>query len=292
MVLSTLQGQEKESVWQKLFREQATGYKIAVGEKGDTSQADQLATVRPDPVLFWTQPVRGGDDGAVYLWTHQGRVVAIGTFFIWPLGDGGNGVSHELNCLAAEGLKGEWQGRRWNAPEGAFRYQALSGDPPEATAEKRLSQLKRLARQFTATSRDKEGKEWELRLLPRPIYRYGEVGNRDQGPGTGKEKDEASTSNPQSEIHDPKSPLDGAVLGFVQGTDLEVVLVIEAYETEAPKSGKKEAAWRYALARMSDLPLSVSLNGKEVWQVDRAAFDQSNSAYFCGTVERHSKPPE
>jgi hypothetical protein len=34
------------------------------------------------------------------------------------------------------------------------------------------------------------------------------------------------------------------------------------------------------------------LGGKQVWQVEKAKFDDSHTAYFCGTVERHREPPK
>jgi hypothetical protein len=43
---------------------------------------------------------------------------------------------------------------------------------------------------------------------------------------------------------------------------------------------------------MSDLPLSLQLDGKQVWQVEKGKFDDSHAAYFCGTVEKHQVPPK
>src|SRR6476661_5762342 len=73
---------EKLSGWQKLFRRHAAEYKFAV-------EGDEKAEVKltPDPILHWSQPVRGGAEGAVFLWTSEGRPVVIGTLFIWPMGN-------------------------------------------------------------------------------------------------------------------------------------------------------------------------------------------------------------
>jgi hypothetical protein len=128
---------------------------------------------------------------------------------------------------------------------------------------RRLLQAKQVAGRFTATSHGRDNRDWELRLLPRPLYRY-----------------ELSKTN-QSDT------LDGVVFGLVQGTDLEIVLLLEAVKGQTP-------SWRWAAARMSDLPLSLRLDGAEVWevwQVERAKFDDSHAAYFCGTVETHQQPP-
>src|SRR5687768_13315801 len=79
----------KDSPWQKHFRSQASEYRFEFAE--EKKPATKLL---PDPILFWSQPVRGGDDGAVYLWTRHGRPVAIGTFFIWPTAEGEQGITH------------------------------------------------------------------------------------------------------------------------------------------------------------------------------------------------------
>src|SRR6185295_14366652 len=94
---------EKQSGWQKLFRQQAAGYKFAI--EGD-DQAEVKLTA--EPILNWSQPVRGGADGAVFLWTQEGLPIAIGTFFIWPMGDGKQGLSHELHSLSSRPLTATW----------------------------------------------------------------------------------------------------------------------------------------------------------------------------------------
>jgi hypothetical protein len=251
--------EQTESAWQKLFREHAAGYRVLLeGEK-------EPAKVSQNPVLAWTQPVRGGEDGAIYLWTHHGRPVAIGAIFIWPAGNNRQGITHELHALTPEPLTAEWNKRRWKPKPGTFEQQTLASvDPPGPNAQRRLLQMKKLAGEFAATSTDKEDRDWELRLLPRPIYRY--------------EIDEEAAAKP--------AVIDGALFGFVQGTDLEVVLAVEAHRTE------KGNLWRYALARMSDLRLKVEHGGKQVWKVDVARFDDAQSPYYCGTVEYRSQPPK
>lgn len=244
-----------ESPWQKLFRQHAADYRF-------TFEDERRVEVAKEPILFWSQPVRGGDDGGVFLWTSAGRPVAIGTFFIWPLDNGGQGVTHELHSLTAEAFQAEWHGRAWLPPENAIRWNVVADvASPTATPERRLLQAKRLAGKFAATSQGRDDRQWELRLLPRPLYRY-----------------ELPKDN-KSDV------LDGIVFGLVQGTDLEIVLMLEAV------SGKT-LSWRWAAARMSDLPLSLKLGDKEVWSAEKAKFDDSRGAYFCGTVERYQEPPK
>src|SRR5438128_758080 len=81
-----------ESPWQKLFRKQAAEYRFTLDD-------ERKVAVSREPILFWSQPVRGGDDGGVFLWTSEGLPLAIGTFFIWPPAEGGQAVTHELHSL-------------------------------------------------------------------------------------------------------------------------------------------------------------------------------------------------
>ena len=74
--------------------------------------------------------------------------------------------------------------------------------------------------------------------------------------------------------------LDGALIGFVEGTDLEVVLLLQT------RKDGKGGHWEYALARMSDHRLKFSLAEKSIWEVERlAGYDNPRAAYHCVMVE-------
>ena len=96
--------------------------------------------------------------------------------------------------------------------------------------------MRALAREFSADTRDAEEHRWELRLLSQPLYRY--------------------------ESTDPEV-LDGALFAFVTsaGTDPEAILVIEA---RRPRGGGMPV-WYRAVARFTDLNLSVRYKGTEVF---------------------------
>ena len=65
---------------------------------------------------------------------------------------------------------------------------------------------------------------------------------------------------------------DGGLFAFVQGTDPEVLLLIEA-------RGGKGPGWHFAAARMQNSALQLKLDGREVWAVEKlewsVAFDHS-----------------
>src|SRR5262249_51020507 len=125
---------------------------------------------------------------------------------------------------------------------------------PAKTAAERLRQMKAIAESFKATmtgwAADNSDQE-ALRRLPRPLYRY----------------DLANAKEP-----DPKL-LDGGLFAFVQGTDPEVVLVLEAVvpkDEPAPKAPgaspkQEEAAWQYACVRATSGGLEVKYGDEVVW---------------------------
>ena len=96
---------------------------------------------------------------------------------------------------------------------------------------------------FLDTEKDKT----ELRLLPKPLYRYC--------------------------TNQPNLP-DCALFAFVLTTDPEVLLAIEA----RPVDGK--VVWHYGFARMSMVNLRARHKDRDVWRVDWAfAFQDPNEPY-------------
>ncbi len=122
----------------------------------------------------------------------------------------------------------------WGPQAGLDRKELPGAGAPAATAGARLVQIRRLAQEFTGHEVDGEGKRWDLRLLPAPLYRY-----------------------PAAKT----GVVDGALFTLVSnaGTDPEVLLVIEARR----QGGKTR--WEYACGRFSDRSLYVRRNDKEVW---------------------------
>jgi hypothetical protein len=116
--------------------------------------------------------------------------------------------------------------------------------PPAETPAARLRQMKSIAERFKATMTgwkgDNSDRE-ELRLLPRPLFRY--------------ELKEAKESSPHL--------LDGALFAFVMGTDPEVVIVLEAV------GPANEAVWQYAFARATSGGLETKLDGNVVWTAEK-----------------------
>jgi hypothetical protein len=248
--------QETVSPWQRYFRRLAGEYRMTAGDS-----ATELKLVEA-PVLKWSQPVRGGQDGAVFVWLQDGRPAAIGTFFIWPTQDGRQAVTHELHALSSVAIQGNWRDSiRWKPGKDPVTWRVLPDAPAPGDGSAKLATVARkLARRFAATTRNHEGQTRQLRLLPRPLFEYGAETKKNRWRG-------------------------GALFSLVEGTDTEVLLWLEA------RTDGETPAWHYAFARMSDLELRVTLDDKEVWRTEFAKFGLPDVPYFCTSPELLREPP-
>ena len=201
----------------------------------------QVAKLYPEPLLRWNNQVIREDDGFLFIWTEgeKGRPVAGAQFFLVD-----RDWNHEFQSLSTNGFDAQCDGEEggqwsWQPKKGAIDFvKADKIKEPAATAPQRLSQMKSIADRFTAAV-DLQGdfaSPEQLRLLATPIYRY--------------------SANEHSIV-------DGAIFAFVQGTNPEILLVIEAEGTGSDK------AFRYGFARMSSFYLRVQRGDEVVWKKDR-----------------------
>lgn len=228
---------------QALNLEEARTWQLCLDENRQTK-----ATLVEKPIYVWTNPTRsGGQHGAVFVWTHRGRPIAVGSMFSHPE-TGKRMVCHELHSLAEDTLVPERaEAKETWTPKAPVPMLPLEEAPlPEASAARRLIQMRSLARNFTANSIDYQKERWDLRLLPQPLYRY---------------------NKPEGDV------MDGTLFAFVTsaGTDPEVVLVLEA------RKAAGGLAWHYRAIRFSDSDLFVQHSGKEVWTSIR---DDRNQLHF------------
>jgi len=214
----------------------------------DAAKQEKL-TLRREPVYRWTNPIRsGGQEGDVFLWTFKGRPEVLATVFSHPSDDFKERVlCHELHSLSEAVLTVDREAlNQWVPKAPGVDLKPISGAPvPAATAAQRLIQIRSLSREFSGRSLSDRNLSWNLRLLPRPLYRY--------------------------ESSDP-DVIDGAVFALVSsaGTDPEIILLIEARKTA---SGSE---WRFGAARFSDMSLWLDHKGKEVWKMIRGPEHQFN----------------
>jgi hypothetical protein len=102
----------------------------------------------------------------------------------------------------------------------------------------------------------------DLRLLPQPVYRY---------------------AAPKQGVHS------GGLFAFVEGTDPDIFLLIEAREKDAAG-----ATWQYAAARMvSTAGVRLTHRDKEVWSDRVLTWNESFSTHKLSyTTFRFNEVPD
>ena len=226
----------------ELHRSDAADYRMNLD-----AEFTRQAELYKDAVYLWTNPTRsGGQTGAVFVWTDNGRPAAVGTIFSHPE-NGRRVLCHEFHALARETIYprrpglGETFLPRWR-PEAGVPTEPLKDAPTPATSERALVlQARAIARSFSADSEDEHGETWQLRLLPQPLLTWG---------------------------HSDDGVLGGALFAFVTsaGTDPEVMLLLEARaSTDAADAAHSGPHWEFAGARFSDLDLHLRRNEEVVW---------------------------
>ncbi|MDA1055423.1 MAG: hypothetical protein O3C40_33915 [Planctomycetota bacterium] len=227
----------------QLTTDAATGYEFEVSDGPPRKLAFHSASI-----LRWSNPAAGELYGNVFVWTHEGRPEVIGSLYQWysPHTHG----AHEFHSLATTSLSGARDEKVvWKSDQPGVQLRRLPEQQAVAdTPPARLRQMREAARQFTIVKTDREEVSQEMRLLPQPVYRYPKDGSL---------------------------VLDGGVFMFVQGTDPEVVLLVEARE-----NGERWE-WQYALARMNSVRLVAKYRNREVWRVERLPW---------GRVTNHLEP--
>lgn len=205
------------------------------------ADAETTTPARPQVALRWANNARGSEDGTTVLYIHEGRPLAVACIYPWE-----RQLPRDFCVLARVPIVARYEGAVVWQPQRTEVKLADIPDalPPDESAAQRLRQMKSLAEQFSSTMlgwRADDSDREELRLLPRPLYRY--------------EIDRYETA--RGEV------LDGAVFAFVMGTDPESLLVIEA--TKAGDAAK----WQYAFVRRTSGELEGRHRGQVVWHADR-----------------------
>jgi hypothetical protein len=233
------------------LKRSAYRYRIAT-----TADPPRDLAIVGEPVLHWTNPLRGSVAGASFVWVADGRPEAIASLFRYN--EGGRIVEDdEFQSLATVGLTATRDGQAAWAPRAAgLTLAPIPGAPkPAASTRERLRQMRALAQEFHAFL-DLPEDHTELRLLPQPLYRY--------------------------QANRPDLP-DGALFAFVLTTDPEVLLVIEARPVDGAPT------WHYGFARMSMVNLRARHKDRDVWSVAWATDYQDPSKPYA-TLRAPTRP--
>jgi hypothetical protein len=188
---------------------------------------DKGLQVAPQALLKYNDPARRYLAGGLWRIGKSGRPKGLVSQEIWPVdADPDRGTLRcELVSFRSDGLDMTGSaGMAWHPRESVLDFKPLSDAPrPARTAERRLLQMKELARGFEVKE-SYQGDVSVLRLLPRPIDRYED---RERGID------------------------DGAMFAFTYGTNPELVLLLECHNE----------GWQFAVARLSWAELNVERGG-------------------------------
>jgi len=229
-------------------KEAASAYKIQRG-----SDPAQELSFHHGSILRWSNPVGGKEThGEVFLWTDRGRPEVV--LSLYEFVGSGDVVreQHEFCSLSSTKLTARTPQKALWAPRAAgLKMEPLpDAAAPADSARARLREMRTYAERFTSDKTTREGVTRQLRLLTQPIYRYD---------GT------------HPEI------LDGALYAYVEATDPEILLLIEA------RSKDQGYEWTFGFARLNSVQLRAFYLEKTIWEASllswRDALDRADEPY-------------
>ena len=199
---------------------------------------------QPQAILRWSSPAAGSIHGSVFVWTVRGCPVTVSSIYKWSSPDTHLGI--ELHALAPGIASVNRKGVRAWVPGSTVPVRKPMPDAPKPadSSAGRLRQLRALAHEFVGSGTLRNGNARNLRLLSQPIYRY-------------------RSENPEV--------IDGGLFAFVEATDPEIILVIEAVK------GPNGPEWRFAAARMNSTALRLNHKGREVWSAPMMPWGQARN---------------
>lgn len=173
------------------------------------------AKLHNKPIFRWSNPERKAVAGNLFLWTIDGRPQA--SMGVWC--DRGDVAKFEMQSFGESQFKIDLPGESWIPPVAGLKFARLTkADPPAGTKTRRTFQMRTI---INKRFRAQLYTEWystrseQLRGLPKPIYQYKEL---------------------------PKGVVDGAMYSFATGTDPEVLVILEARESD------EGLVWFFAVA--------------------------------------------
>lgn len=196
------------------------------------------------PVAMVTEPIFRYDDqprrildATLWAWGDGGRPVAICKVEDYVSNENTRVWVQCLTSLSTQRIKASWEdGRRWSASRRGVELKELSNAPtPGGNPRLRLTQLRRMARRFSATLIDPRSDErQQMRLLPQPMYRYQDA---------------------------KRGVIDGVIFGLASnGTNPDACFILEIR-----KSDDGAAVWEYGVAAMTAHAVEVKLDDRTVW---------------------------
>ncbi len=222
---------KKHVEYLKQMRERLAAAKVRVADA--ETDADLIA----EPLMRFNNRSLRNADATLWGWTSRGRLVGVCKLIRMERFRPDEGPW--LFCftsLALERVDAEFGGgNKFSAAKPGIELKVI--DKTAGVSEgkvERLRRMKDISSRFTATTTDYANRSEELRLLPRPIYRY---------------------EQPAGDL------VDGAVFAMsIEGTAPTALVLIELHHNEGEMPN-----WQFAVAASTWAALSVKLDGREVW---------------------------
>ena len=242
---------QKKQWWRGHYLQAANEYKLYL-----KSHPDKPLEMSKEAILKYAHP-KESTHGEIFVWTHGGRPQLIGSIWSYVPDGVRRSVVHEFQSFAREALLPVEVGSATWSPRTGTTSELLPGSrPPNKSKRLRIAQMRSLAKQFTGFSTPGGQKELELRMLPQPVFRF-----------------EAEKS-------------DGAIFCFMNDWDPEIMLLIEA----------RESNWYFSVGRFNASPLRLQYKGRDVWKVPHTKYDNprfgdpKGTFYAVHHVERFDEP--
>lgn len=206
--------------------------------------ADDKLPFGQQPILRYNDIPRGISDASVWRLGESGRPRAVLVLEIYSQ----RSIQYEATAVADP--PGHVKGNRWQwSPRKAelIWLEVPTESPPSATAKFRKRQIKQLPQSFSA-SEGHRGQEYQLRLMPRPLYEYED---RQQG------------------------VLEGAVFAWAHGTNVEILMFIEARVIDG-----NPPRWFAGFSRLSSSSLEVTYDSEVFWRGPQMQRPRPEDAYY------------
>lgn len=202
-----------------------------------------------EPLMYYGEPTRNNSNGSVWSWGDDGRPEAI--MELYQPSDRPQDWVAVISNLSGGRVRAARGGASWwldNQSEVALRPVPDSTEVATQPRQ-RLRQMRKIAERFSAHQFwEPNNSRFELRLLSQPIARYSDEG---------------------------KGLIDGSVFVLANGTNPEVILLLEGGRSE-----DGNLRWEYGLARLGHAEMHVSLDDGEVWTVPRVSVTPPDGAYW------------
>lgn len=237
--------QEEKKVADKMSASRLRAVRGIMGQitmNSTTGDEPQPLELKPEPLLRYNDATRGILDSCVFRVGIKGRPVALISAELYGRQGERLLLNHEFVALYEPKVRFKRDVFVWEPPTGTLTFHEFpAAEPPVENPRLRLTQMRRLAEQFSA-SQMVGASRIELRRLATPIDRY------------------EPSDKPRA---------DGSIFAFAWGVNPEAVVFIES-------DGQK---WLYAWAPLSSAPLEAKLGDANVWKCPPGPHENRTASY-------------